>query len=81
MTLGAKDGLTKKDKLSLEEFKRDPRVAAPKFEPNKKFNTYEDRPTEPWHHFLLERGLEGEFILYPDGTVTSKKGLAIKVPT
>lgn len=77
--MGSKDGVKKKDKLSLEEFREDPRIAKPRFPANPTFNTFEDQPTEDWHHFILERGLEGEFILYPDGIAVNKKGLAIKV--
>lgn len=76
--LGAKNGIKKRDKLSLEEFKG----MAPKFEATPSFNTYEDKPTQSWHQFIIDRGLEGVFILYPDGTIVrqDKKGLALVLP-
>lgn len=67
--MGAKDGKTKKDKLTLEEFKADPRIAVPSFPENPRFNTFDDAATEDWHHAILNRGLEGEFILLPDNTI------------
>lgn len=78
--MGAKSGTSKKDKLSIEEFRKDRRVTTPKFVPNPTFNTYEDRATEPWHRFILDRGLEGEFMMYPNGVIVSKKGLALQMP-
>lgn len=70
--MGAKDGKSKKEKIALEDMKNHPKLMVPKFKPNPKFNTFEDPVKEDWHSQVLARGLEGEFVLYPDGTVVGK---------
>ena len=54
------------------------RSTFPKFLPNPTFNTFEDRPKEPWHHLILSLGLEGEWTLLPNGIATNgKRGVQV----
>jgi hypothetical protein len=72
--------MAKKSKEKKQE-EKPIRNTLPKFLPNPTFNTFEDKPKEPWHHLILSLGLEGEWTLLPNGTITDGRQGISSEPT